>query len=184
MTYQQLGQRSIQIAFCLSLILWGFAQNLIAQDYDHEIKLKTMSFAWSIAGENLNVKLSAKTKSWVGIGFNPTDKMKGANYILGYVKRGKAKFQDGFGVRPLEHIKDELVNGTKNISNESGTEENGVTTVQFTIPLDTGEKADGKIETGKMITVLLAYGNKRDNFTSKHKYRTTLRVNLSTGEYK
>ena len=56
--------------------------------YDHEMEAKGVTFAWKIDGDTLHAKVSAKTKGWVAVGFNPTKKMQDANYIIGFVKGG------------------------------------------------------------------------------------------------
>ena len=157
--------------------------SLSAQSYDHKISLANISFEWSIEKQNIHIQLVAKTKGWVAIGFNPTGKMQGANFILGYVKRGKVKLQDQFGIRRLTHIRDELNNGQSHVSNAAGSEKRGKTTISFTIPLDSGDKSDKKIDPQGETKVLLAYGPARDNFTTKHKFRKALSVNLSNGVY-
>lgn len=155
-----------------------------AVEYEHEIVLKRMTFAWKVARQQLYVKLTGETTGWVGIGFNPTHQMKDANYVLGYVKRGKVKMIDAFGVRAKEHIKDTLMEGSDNVTVISGKEEGNTTTIEFSIPLDSGDVADGKIEPTGLTTVLLAFGKRLDNFYSRHAARFILTVNLTTGEYK
>lgn len=152
-----------------------------AADYAHEVKDKNIGFAWTVDGDKLAVKLWAETEGWVGIGFNPSEKMKDANYVLGYVKKGEAKIIDEFGDSNTSHKSDEKLGGSTDAALVGGTEEGGVTTIEFTMPLDSGDKNDTVIDPNGDTIVLLAYGAGRDSFKSKHKYRTTLKVNLSTG---
>ena len=88
---------------CISLgIVFLFsvsAQMLVAKDYSHSLTAGKMEFHWSVEGDNLAVKVSAKTKGWVGVGFNPTKRMQGANYVVGYVKGNKVKISDEYGHR-------------------------------------------------------------------------------------
>ncbi len=154
---------------------------VFAADYSNEVKAKNMSFSWKIDGDKLAVKMSAKTKGWVGIGFNPSDKMKDADFILGYVKKGKAKIIDEFGVGDAKHSSDKKLGGTVDAVLVGGTEEGGMTTIEFTIPLKSTDKHDSVIDVNADTVVLLAYGPDRDSFKTKHKYRATLKVNLTTG---
>ena len=80
--------RTICILLGLYVLSITAASGVFAADYSHEVKAKKMSFSWKIDGDKLAVKMSAKTKGWVGIGFNPSDKMKDADFVLGYVKKG------------------------------------------------------------------------------------------------
>lgn len=154
-----------------------------ATEYDHEANVDGILFAWKVDGENLNVKLSAKTTGWVGIGFNPTDQMQGADYVLGYVKKGKVSLRDDYGDSKRAHKSDEKLGGTSDVTMIGGEEKGGMTTVEFTIPLNSGDKYDSVIDPAAETVVLLAYGGKRDSFTSKHKKRKSIKVNLSTGKF-
>jgi hypothetical protein len=154
------------------------------QSYDHETKVQDMGFAWKIDGENLHVKLSGKTTSWVGIGFNPSSKMKGAGFVLGYVKGDKVKVSDEYGDGENSHKADNKLGGTDNVTVIGGSEKDGVTTVEFSLPLNSGEETDAVIQPDGDTTVLLACGEGRDSFKVKHKFRTAIKVNLQTGEVK
>ncbi len=155
--------------------------NVLAGVYPHEVQVKKMSFAWKVNGDRLEVKLSAETTGWVAVGFNPTDGMKGANYILGYVKDGKVTLTDDFGDSPVGHKADDKLGGTDDVTLIGGTEEGGKTTIEFSLPLISADPNDGTIDVKADSLVLLAYGPDRDSFKVKHKYRTGLKVNLSTG---
>ena len=164
----------------LSLFCASFAS---AGDYAHEVQVKKMAFAWKVNGDKLEVKLSAETTGWVAVGFNPTDGMKGANFILGYVKDGKVTLSDDFGDSTLSHKADDKLGGTADVTPIGGTEENGKTTIEFAIPLASADPQDGKIDVKGDTVVLLAYGPERDSFKVKHTFRTKLKVNLSTGSF-
>ncbi len=165
-------------------LLLIYASQSLAADYDHTIEAKKMTFSWTIDGDNLAGKMTAETDGWVGVGFNPTKKMQDANYVLGYVKDGEVKVVDEFGTTATGHKNDTKIGGTENVTVVGGSEEGGITTIEFIIPLNSGDEKDGKIEIDGDTVVLLAYGAGRDSFKSKHKYRTSLTVNLSSGEVK
>jgi hypothetical protein len=168
----------------ISIILCAGMTSVQAAEYDHEAKDNKMSFAWKVEGDTLAVKLAAETEGWVGIGFNPVEQMKGANFILGYVKKGEVTIVDDFGVNGNAHKTDTKLGGTSDITVVGGTETDGVTTIEFTMPLESADKNDTKIDVKGDTTVLLAFGAGRDSFLSKHQYRSTLKVNLSTGSSK
>lgn len=170
------------IYFILIPLLLGFSNLVAASEYDHETKAKDMSFAWKIVDDNLHVKISAKTTGWVGIGFNPEDQMKGADYVLGYVKNGKVSLRDDYGDSARNHKSDEKLGGQDNVTTIGGEEKGGTTTLEFSIPLNSGDKYDSVLEPDGDTVVLLAYGGKRDSFRSKHKYRGSFKINLRSGK--
>lgn len=167
----------------IPFLFFSAPTQLSAVQYDHTIELDRMSFAWKLDGKNIHIQLKAKTKGWVAVGFNPKKAMQGANFIIGYVKRRKVKIQDEYGIRLNDHIRDVLNQGENNISNVTGKESRGVTTISFTIPLNSGDESDTKIDPKSMNKVLLAFGPAKDDFHTKHVFRTALNVNLKTGAY-
>jgi hypothetical protein len=94
------------------------------------------------------------------------------------------KVVDEFGTTNTGHKTDTKVGGTENVTVVGGSEESGVTTIEFVIPLNSGDAKDGVIDPAGDTVLLLAYGAGRDSFKSKHKFRTTMTVNLSTGATK
>lgn len=165
----------------LSVVAFGFVNGVQAAQYDHEVKDKNCGFAWKVEGDKLAVKMWAQTESWVGIGFNPTDMMKGANFILGYVKDGKVEIDDDFGTGATSHQSDEKLGGTSDVTVVGGSEEGGVTTIEFAMPVKSADKNDTEINVNGDNVVLFAYGVGRDSFKSKHKFRAEYKVNFATG---
>jgi hypothetical protein len=154
-------------------------------DYSHGIAVGDMQFLWTARADSIDIELAAPTKGWVSIGFNPETgrTMKGANLILGLVTAGKAEVVDHFGTMKDKHQDDDKIGGQTNISNVSGSEENGTTQVAFTIPLDSADAKDAALSLDGDNIVLLAYG-KSDRIVLKHQFRAILSLNLSTGEHR
>ena len=168
------------VVLCALILLAGSGLSFAA-DYDHETEAGPMTFAWKVAESELFVKISGKTTGWVGIGFNPVDQMKGADYIIGYVKDGKVELRDDYGDSERSHKADEELGGTSDVTVIGGEEKGGTTTLEFSIPLDSGDTFDTVIDPQGETVVHLASGGKRDSFISKHQFRTTITVNLSNG---
>jgi hypothetical protein len=152
-------------------------------DYSRGIAVRDMRFLWRLQGDSIGIKLAAPTKGWIGIGFNPEtpENMKGANFIIGYVKGGEAQAFDHFGTTKNKHKDDEKLEGSTDFSNLSGSEQDGRTELEFTVPLNSGDANDTALNPEENI-VLLAYG-RSDSIVLKHRFRALLKVNLSTGEH-
>jgi hypothetical protein len=166
---------------CLSL---GLSAIVYAASYDHEIVAQKMTFSWKVDGANLHIKLSAPTKGWVGIGFNPSKEMKDAKIVLGYVQNEKTVLSDEFGIDETKHESVETLGGKSDVTLVDGNEKNGTTTIEFTLPLVSTDSKGCTIDPMAETTVLLAYGADTKSFKIKHKYRTRLNVNLATGKFK
>ena len=152
-------------------------------DYSRGIAARDMRFLWRLQQDSIDIKLVAPTKGWVGIGFNPEtpENMKGANFIIGYVKGGEAQAFDHFGITKNKHKDDEKLEGNTDFSNLSGSEQDGQTELEFTVPLNSGDPNDRPLNLEEDI-VLLAYG-RSDSVVLKHRFRALLKVNLTTGEH-
>lgn len=172
------------IALLLILTFIILSPAVSAMEYQHKLDVKNMSFSWSIDGDKIHVSLTAKTTGWVGIGFDPEKVMQGANIIIGAVKKGKFRVEDHFGDRKRGHSKDEKLGGTSDVLNPSGFEENGMTTISFSLLLKNEDKYDKPINPDAMTKIMLSYGAGKDSFKSRHPYRTVYEINLSTGENK
>ena len=172
---------SILFSTFLFLLLSG---NLHAAGYQHSLMIDKMTFDWSIEGNNLTIKLSAPTTGWVGIGFHPTDMMKDANIIIGFVKDGKVEISDEFGNQPTQHVPDTARGGKDNVTVIGGSENGNTTTLEFSIPLQSGDVNDGVIDPKAETAIMLAYGPDRKSFKLKHQFAKTITVNLSNGTKK
>ncbi len=162
---------------------WGIAP-VYSASYDHEVEAKGVSFSWKVDGDTLHGKMSAKTTGWVAVGFNPSSKMKDANYILGYVKDGTTEVVDHFGDKATGHSADEKLGGSSDVTLVGGSEDGGTTTIEFTIPLDSGDKFDSALSLDGDTLLLLSYGPDRDSFKPRHRNKASITVNLSSGAVK
>jgi hypothetical protein len=150
--------------------------------YTYKITLEKIQFNWSIDNDNLKIKLQAQTPGWVGIGFNPTEGMKGANFILGSVKDGAATITNQHGISKTLHRKNTDLGGANRIINPSGTSNNTQTVIGFAIPYKAGDKLNKPINMNEDTTVLLAYGQSKQ-LAQVHSFNAKLKVNLTTGKY-
>jgi len=101
-------------------------------------------FDWRTDEEGmLHVILSAPTRGWVSVGFAATNVHKNANIIIGFLKGGEVHIQDNFGTGTFTHASDTSLGGADDVANPAGTEADGVTTISFSIPLDSGPLARG-----------------------------------------
>ena len=167
--------------FLFVLFIGLVGSKAFAMEYAHTLKDGPMSFSWSVDGEMLHVKLSGRTTGWVGVGFNPAKMMKGANFIMGYVKKGKVKVTDHVGNTERNHKADTKSGGTNNATNISGQEKKGMTEISFSMPLNSGETVDTPIDPDGMTTVLLGQGGGRDSFRSVHSFKSVHKITLSSG---
>jgi hypothetical protein len=124
---------------------------------------------WKVDGQSLNIIVSAPTEGWIGVGFDPTTQMLGANILIGYVdSAGAAQVSDEYGHATTAHQADTADGGTNDLTGISGTQTVGHTELRFTIPLDSGDPTHDKpLAVGGTHRFLLSYGA-TDDTTQRH----------------
>nr|CAI78689.1 hypothetical protein [uncultured Gammaproteobacteria bacterium] len=166
------------IAFCQERISANATQHLALVK---TITIKKFTFSYSIDGANLSAKVSFPTRGWVAVGFSPKKRMLGANIIIGSISpEGPDKgirIDDQYGIAPTRHKPDAEIGGENNIIDGSAIEENGTTTIFFTIPLDSRDSADTPLVPGTETTVIFAAG-KQEDLSAKHSWTAKIKMKL------
>ena len=128
-----------------------------------------INFQWKVEGDALHIQVMAETTGWVAVGFDPSNMMQDANILIGYVADGKAFVRDDYGVGKVKHGPDTENGGTEDVSDISGKEEDGATTLSFSIPLDSGDSTDRPLTPGSKYKVIVAMGpDGKDDFGTYH----------------
>lgn len=136
-------------------------------------------FQWKVEGTSLKVQMAAPTTGWVAIGIDPSNMMADADFHIGYVSDGSVYLRDDFGDGAVKHSADKELGGQDNHSDIKGEEYDGATIIRYTIPLDSGDEFDKKLEPGKTYKVIYAYGpDDKDDFKSYHAKRGSFEVTL------
>jgi len=133
-----------------------------------------MSLFWQNNAANLYVGLITPGTGWLGVGFSARPGKPGANIILGAVADGTVTIQDNYGLTRELHLPDK----TSSILAFGGSEEPGETTLEFVIPLSSGDPQDVTLSAGQTVYVLLAYQATRDSFTVEHTRYSTTQITL------
>jgi len=139
-----------------------------AGEYAHHQTLAGVEIHWANDAELLWMALVAPVAGYLAVGFDPVDRKVGANYIIGYVEDGEAVIRDHVGTRGNLQAHDPIVGGTDDILQSAGTETDGVTTLEFVIPLDTGDASDRPLSPGETYELQVAYQSNRDDLVSWH----------------
>ena len=147
-------------------------------EYAHSAEIAGVEVNWTNDATYLRVGLAAPGTGFVAIGFDPVREMEGANFILGYVEDGKVYFRDDFGTELTAHMADVDRGGVGNIISSAGAEWADRTILEFIIPLDSGDAMDRPLVPGNTYTVLLAYHDLRDGFTTRHSRRGVGEIQL------
>lgn len=147
-------------------------------EYAHAMEAGGFRVYWSNDAIVLRMGLFSPGTGYVAIGLDPDRRMQGANFIIGAVRNGRVKIQDDYGTGPLSHGADIENGGTDNILAAAGRELNGQTTLEFIIPLDSGDRFDKPLEPGGTYKVLVAFHNTSDDFSTRHSQRGSGEIRL------
>jgi hypothetical protein len=143
------------------------------------LTVEDVDLSWEIGEGSIAVMVTAPTDGWVAVGFEPTMAMKDADIIIGHVSGGEAFISDDWGDAPTSHKPDVDLGGTSDVTDVSGSETDGSTTLSFTIPLDSGDSHDRVLTPGATVKILLAYGRAgADDFTGFHAWAGTVETSL------
>jgi len=100
-----------------------------AGEYSHMTEVVGVKVYWYNEAKELHVGLVSPGKGFVAIGFDPEQRMMGANIILTTVKDGKVETWDDFGVAETSHSPDTSLGGRDNVLKAAGTESDKGTVV-------------------------------------------------------
>jgi hypothetical protein len=173
------------LVFAAGAACFGFAGGSVEVEpvVDSEgyttVETSDVVLKWKVLEENAEFIVRAPTQGWIGVGFDPSNAMKDANFIIGYVENGELAIEDHFGEGTFVHKPDRELGGANDILEYSGSETETGTEMRFMIPLDSGDSYDTLIEKGSEHVILLAYGPDRsDNFDTKHAKRISFSVTM------
>jgi len=133
-----------------------------------------MSLFWQNDATSLYVGLVSPGTGWAGVGFSDRYGKPGTNIILGAVANGTVTVQDNYGVTKELHLADR----TSSLLAIGGSEMGGETTLEFVIPLASGDSQDVTLAPGQTVAVILAYQATKDSFTAQHTRYSQLQITL------
>ncbi|HAZ29992.1 TPA: hypothetical protein DCY65_00245 [Candidatus Acetothermia bacterium] len=122
----------------------------------------------------LHAALRSPGTGWVAAGFDPVDRMQGANYVIAAVTATGLVIEDHYGTRPTSHRRD----ARDHVLRAGGNDECCPAVVEFVIPLDSSDPEDKALVPGQTYTVLLAYHRNSKSFTVFHTRRGSVTMTL------
>jgi hypothetical protein len=149
-------------------------------EYAHAMEAGGFRVYWSNDANVLRVGLFSPTTGYMAIGLDPDQRMKGANIIIGAIRNGQLVIRDDVGTGLLSHGPDIANGGTEDILAAAGREQNGETTIEFVIPLDSGDPCDKPLRPGATYKVLVAFHTTNDNFSVRHSQRGSGEIRLDS----
>jgi hypothetical protein len=141
-------------------------------EYPHQVVLDAITVYYRNDAQYLYLALQAQDCSFLAFAVAPKSTMTDANFLIGSVSKGTVKVEDQFGASYHSHTLDTLLGGTNDIVASGGTQQNGITTWEAQIPLDSGDKYDIPLKPGQTVSVIVSMRSS-DNLTSPHTFHTS-----------
>jgi hypothetical protein len=124
---------------------------------------------WKNDAHYLYAGMRAKTPGWIALGFEPTEWMKDADIVLGYVHNGVATVQDQYSTGNYgPHVPDTDLGGTDDIEEFGGKADGGYTTIEFKRKMNTGDKFDKAFVPGQAVPIIWSLSDS-SSIENKHK---------------
>ena len=134
-----------------------------------EIVDEGFTFRWRIDGDEIEAIMSAPTTGYVAVGFHPTRMKLDAEIVIGFVEDGTAHVQHHYATAPVSHESLEDLGEQSHVTVVDASEEDGVTTIHFRLPLSYGGEYDQPLIPGELTPVIWAYGpDDANNFADYH----------------
>ena len=139
-------------------------------EYQYEIlgNQDKLKIYWRDDGDSVSLGLVSKATGWVAIGFEPKMMMQDADIIIGDVKDGETVVLDEYSTGPTgPHREDTVLGGTSDLTAFGGSEENGITVIEFSRLKDTKDSYDTLLTSDKPIKIIWALAD-TDVLDMKH----------------
>jgi hypothetical protein len=118
--------------------------------------------SWTNTQDEISIGIKAKTKGWVGIAFSPNLSKSNSDLIIGFASDNQAVLVDSFNPGYSgSHPQDGVAGGKNDLYDISGSEIDGITTIEFKRKLVTGDSFDVPLVKGDN-PFLIAIGDGKD----------------------
>ncbi|NAY92355.1 hypothetical protein GTQ34_10525 [Muricauda sp. JGD-17] len=161
----------------LNIIPFPFFIFLVSNCYAQEIQVERMKVSWQHHDEVVSFTASAPDDGWVALGFNSKDDIVGSNLIMVGVTGSKVTAEDFYVVSAGNPQPVKSLNSESQIINSSGSEENGITTVTFSIPIKAFDDYHFDLTKGRKLWLICAY-SMEDEFDHHSRMRKHVEITL------
>lgn len=136
-----------------------------------------MTVSWFVENNRVHFSITAPTTGWVAIGLNTKDQLAGTNLIMGAVSNDQVQISDRYIIRPGKHEAVSSLGGKSALADQAGNEEDGMTRLRFSLPLNARDTYHQKLEAGQSYSLLIAY-SVSDDFQHHSRMRSSVQIIL------
>lgn len=129
-----------------------------------------MELSYVLRQDSVDIVLSAPTNGWIGIGFNDQNSIVKSDLMLFHIVDGKTEAIDMYVVGMGNPKKDTELGGQHSIRIQEGLEEDGQTTIRFSMALRSNDRYDYQHQLADDFWLILAYST-HDEFAHHSRMR-------------
>lgn len=149
-------------------------------EYSKNLTLSDGRFAvhWKNDAEDLYMALTGQTEGFVAIGFEPSQAMKDADMVMGWVSEGNATVLDLYSTGVYgPHPQDVDLGGKDDILEFGGSESGNRTVIEFKRKMDTGDQFDKAFQPDQSVNIIWSM-SASDSLAVRHNARGSSRIDL------
>lgn len=150
---------------------------LKAQQKMNSKTLNGMTVNWQHCSDSIQIEMSAPTGGWLCIGFNEKDEITHANLFMGCVRDNKVELVEHYVISPGNYKPIRDLGILDRVRIIEGAEKDGVTTIRFTIHLNTNNSHQKDLSIGTALSLIMAY-SMEDDFQHHSIMRTSTQIQL------
>ena len=137
-------------------------------EYDQMMDEGGFRYYWNLERDVIQIGMEADAEAWIAIGIQPGRAMKDADIIIGVVTPEGVTISDQFSTGTFgPHMPDTELGGTSDILEVGGTRADGITVIEWSRLLETGDDYDNPLTPGESNGIIWAYGP-GDNMSIAH----------------
>ena len=103
-----------------TLILLSLLTTALQSHCQNDVSKNCMTVSWKYKNERIHFEMAAPTKGWVTIGFNTTQTMAGAYFIMGRVRNQKAEVVEHYTISSGNYKSITKLGGTAEVEDLTG----------------------------------------------------------------
>lgn len=167
--------------FMMVIAIMGGIMNADAQTSasptGNRIERNGMIVSWAYEGDRIQFEMEAPTTGWIAIGLNEKAGLPGSYLLMGRITSGKTEVVEHYTLAPGDYQPLSTLGAEIAIEGVSGQEGQGISRIQFSLPIAPGNDYAKKLEPGLRYTMHMAY-SRVDDFQHHSMMRTAANVKL------
>lgn len=143
----------------------------------NHVKKNEMIVSWSYKGDRILFEITAPTQGWLAIGFNDKPVLTGTYLLMGRITDLGVELVEHYTISPGNYKPIESIGGDVLVSEISGKEILGKSTIRFSIPIAKRDRFRKDLSKNSSYNLVMAF-SREDDFQHHSIMRTSVEIVL------